>query len=743
MNDTANEGSITGKIVAFRADRLGARLISLVNALRLARKFDVRCQMHWMQTSGVGSEFNNLNDLFSKDFADSIQMPKKEFQALRGDAIKGARLGNYTSQQVLEFLSEGKNISVEMAFGLLCLADEEPTEVAKDCREIFLNLPFAEEIAPLCKKLSSLLNDAVAYHMRRGDLISNIKAKNKNWQHKVVPEAYYHAHMASELAQECDIILFSDEADTIADTKKVFPTLKTIGDFVNTAGLSQGALDMLELYAMASCSKVIAPEASAFSNTAADLGGVRKIDVKADMPDTLRDNCSENLYLQLRDNPEKIGNDGLVGQTLTHVRSYLLENNRFDDAISLYDRFITRGFPISFIYPQQMELFGEIGRPDKILELAERIENLPVYSKRDRQRCLMHTIIAQAKLGQTKACRQSLQRLAFVAPTDNTLCRIVPSLIGAGALDQDNFLPFSNDVVHAFGRQLTKPNPRKPEAIIFTALCDDEVSDKELRNMVGSIKPIWWDWAPFLDGNTTANIQTDAVTLGELEQLKAYSESSGSADARSTLALVAALQGNPQDAILELNSLQETTTNNPLLLHRLSRVCAILTNWNAAADHALAALQSSTAPAHLAWAGVVLMRNRKKLDQARDLLTSAIQAQFQNAIVALNLADLEMRAKQTDAAFSALDLAQKWNPSSVRVKIQQSKLHLSTGNTETARDILEKLWVDENLPMGSYAFFARLLLNIDEKKMALALIDDGLLRKPNKADLLSLRKIAM
>ena len=45
----------TGSIVAFRADRLGARLIAMVNTLRLAARLDVPGKMYWTITGGIGA----------------------------------------------------------------------------------------------------------------------------------------------------------------------------------------------------------------------------------------------------------------------------------------------------------------------------------------------------------------------------------------------------------------------------------------------------------------------------------------------------------------------------------------------------------------------------------------------------------------------------------------------------------------------------------------------------------------
>ena len=57
-----------GRIIAFRADRLGARLVSLMNAMRIADVTGARFCCAWMTTTGVGDVFNDPTELFDSGF---------------------------------------------------------------------------------------------------------------------------------------------------------------------------------------------------------------------------------------------------------------------------------------------------------------------------------------------------------------------------------------------------------------------------------------------------------------------------------------------------------------------------------------------------------------------------------------------------------------------------------------------------------------------------------------------------
>ncbi len=732
----------TGTIVAFRADRLGARLIAMVNTLRLAAHLDVPGKMYWTITGGIGVELNDINELFDSAFTDKLLVTKEEWVKFRQKSTSIADLNNRSTDQMRKLLQSGRDIRVETAFGLICLTDEDPADVARQCRDIFLGLPFAAPLMPLLSAVRQDLEQAVAYHIRRGDLVSNVQAMNKSWPHKFVPEAYYHAHMAQEIAQNRTVIVFSDEAETIATAKAKFPGLKTVDDYANTAGLTQSARDFFELYAMSACAKIIAPEASAFSTTAADLGGAARADVKADMPDARRAACSEALYRQLRDDPDALGATGIVGQTLPHAYGYLLEQGRTDDALALYDGFTARNMPISFLYSQQIELLLASERYDDILTFAEGLERRPMHNKRDRDRCLVAVMVAQSKRGQHDACRRTMLQAFAQSPQAGELKKTVPRLLLNGGLDAHNFMPYSADVVFGFGKRLGLPGADRPEGVIYAALTPAGADRTLPQGRNGTIEPIWWDFSPFLNGNPVSLSERKGL-MGEVASaLKARGPKNLSPDEASTLAMITAHQGQAKRGMDMLQAIGPSGIDNAMVQHRSSYICQMLRDWKGAAQHVRAAVQISDAPGHLAWAGVALLRERAAAAETRDLLTTAIAAPLPFFAVPLALGQLERREKNFDAALAALDHAFLCFPNATEVQMEQAELHMEMGNTTESKKIFHQIWQDDRLRLKSYRQFARLLIQDGELATARAVIDEALLQKPDRPDLLALRKQA-
>ncbi|MEM0945591.1 MAG: hypothetical protein AAGI70_16775, partial [Pseudomonadota bacterium] len=108
----------SGRLVAFRSDRLGARLISLVNALRLAQDYDLPMGVHWQQATDIGQAFNDPGELFAADFVAHRFIDLASFRARRGEAARLRDLISDGPDAVRDTLAEGRDVLVELAFGL-------------------------------------------------------------------------------------------------------------------------------------------------------------------------------------------------------------------------------------------------------------------------------------------------------------------------------------------------------------------------------------------------------------------------------------------------------------------------------------------------------------------------------------------------------------------------------------------------------------------------------------------------
>ena len=171
-------------------------------------------------------------------------------------------------------------------------------------------------------------------------------------------------------------------APTLAHYTAAFPGLRTINDIVDLDNLTEAQRDFIELYAMSRCAKIIAPDRSAFSSTAAELGHAVKRAVNEDMTDEMSDAAHERLIARLRDRPDSFSGDGEIGQSLAHIGPWLEKRERWEEAARLFGGHVARGLNIAFIYPDAMRYQHRANDVDGALATAGHMFDRYVYHVR-------------------------------------------------------------------------------------------------------------------------------------------------------------------------------------------------------------------------------------------------------------------------------------------------------------------------------------------------------------------------
>lgn len=289
-----------GSLIAYRADRLGARLISIVNAIRIAEDHGVAFCVCWPRAGGMSAALNDATELFAPGFVARHFADQHALGARRRAAVSLSRCPD----EALGLLAAGRDVAVEMVRGVAVLPGEEADHVAARVREVFRALPWAPALAGPMARLGADLRAATACHIRRGDLIRHVKPMHKPWPNKYVPDELFRPHIAAALAEGRPVVVFSDDAGVVARLAREHPGLRAAADLVPAAGLTPAQRDLLELAAMSLCDRIVAPEGSAFSATAATLAGRPPCDVVASLPPEARDAAHAALLTRLRERPE-------------------------------------------------------------------------------------------------------------------------------------------------------------------------------------------------------------------------------------------------------------------------------------------------------------------------------------------------------------------------------------------------------------------------------------------------------
>ena len=650
------EPHLPGRLIAFRADRLGARLVSLINAMRLAQDLGADFACAWTETASVGHVFNDPTELFEPDFVAHRFLDAASWRTQQTDCRRLTRALQQDPDGLRATLAAGQDLIVGNAFGILALAGEDGDQVAHRFRAQFDRIPFAAPVAAAMQALVSHGMRFTAYHIRRGDLTCDLKAMNKPWPHKMVPDEFYDAHIARTLrANAAGVLLFSDDPDTIARFKSRHPAVRTLGDLIDLGALSAAQRDLIELYAMSRCAPIIAPGRSAFSSAAADLSGARKVAIAKDLDADERAGALQALVERLRRRPDSFAGPGEIGQSLAHIGPWLADDGRPADAARLFADQVAGGLNISFVYPQTMRYQHQIGDVAGVIETAGQMRGRQIAHIKDQARAEILHGYAHLRQGATATGRRHIVNGVWHCPTVPEARSMVAYLIRTGALGDRDFLP-STPVARGL---LTKRGPLK-------ALLQDYPDLATLPGgvpaAIAAIEPVLWDWAPLMRSVSPLAAARGGTLVRFVQAIAALPDDPSTAvDRDSLLALYQAFAGPARTAIDRLRALAGQAPDQAMIQQRLSHALWIARDHDGAAKAAARAADLAPDwPAMRAWAGLMLIRTQA-YETAAAHLRAAAQPRLGLASVHALLADALRRLGDRDGALiemrQALDLA--------------------------------------------------------------------------------------
>lgn len=673
-----------GSLIAFRNDRLGARLISLVNTLRLSAVYQLPFKVHWPEAADIGQVFNDPTELFDATFVERYFIDRPEWLKRRPASSRIGNVGRDGAEGLAGMIDSGTDVTVDQAFGIQVLHGEDPDRVKADLVRVVAELPWAEPLKAPVAKVQTALAGATAYHIRRGDLTDELKAMNKPWPHKMVPNEFYEAHMERALG-EGGAVIFSDNSETLGHYQTRFPRLKTIHQIVDTSQLTEAQGDLLELYAMSRCAKIIAPERSAFSSTAQDLGSAVKLDVTDDLtPDMLRAS-QEALVTRLRDAPESFTGDGDIGQCLAHAAQYLEQNERWAEAAALLSGHVARGLNIAFVYPDAMRLQHRAGDVAGVLATGEAMLSRPLVNARYFVDAEIQHGYGHIRAGQVDRGLRHVANAFWHGPSAGVARLLVPALVEVGLLTPGNFLPVSR-------LQLNLRRRRGPLRQLVTEFPEImRLPDVDLPKSVGDLDAAIWDWELLLRGASLKSaIQKGEISRSRQQLLDAEINSDDAPEQASLLAVFDAFEGK-DGGIERLEDLAGETPDHVMTWQRLGHARFLARDFQGAAE-ALdrAADLAPDVPAVLALAGLMQLRMRRN-----GLALKALSAAYQDDIGLPCIPGLLAQAleadDQTEAALQTVERAEYLAPMEPDFALQRARLLETLGRHEEAIVALQRM----------------------------------------------------
>ncbi|MEL7469852.1 MAG: hypothetical protein AAFN27_15465 [Pseudomonadota bacterium] len=596
----------SGRIIAYRADRLGARLVSLMNAMRIAEVAEADFACAWIETTGVGDVFNDPTELFDTNFVERHFIKPAGWRSIRAkaDNLKAGACG--TAQQVSSALRGGTDLIVGNAFGVIALKGEQIAGITGDFRRQLGRIGFSAPVGEAMRALDSGLAGHAAYHIRRGDLTGDLKAMNKAWPHKMVPDEFYETHMRDRLETSGGVVLFSDDAHTIQHYRSMFPALRIVSDVIDTAGLTEAQRDLVELYAMARCSPIIAPQRSAFSSTAADLFGSEKLPVTEALGKDQQARAHEALIDRIETRPDSFPGDGDIGQSLAHAGAWFERAGRWKDAARVFGGQIERGLNISFVYPRTLRYHLENADPDGAIRTAELMHQRNVVHMKDLVDAEILHGHARILTGDRARGLHHMANAFWHGSSSGLARSVIPLMVSQGWLNNSNFLPLT-PLQSALD---LRRGPAKTLAQDLPGI--DGIVGLALPPAVGRLDAAVLEWGPLLRSvSPAAAVRTGAVDQFETQLARVEGDKDTMREVRGAQAMIAAWRGDTQGALDRLLPLAESAPLDWQVWYRLSQVYWIRRDMRDAAAMAGRAIEASPdAPMLRAWAGMVQLRAR-------------------------------------------------------------------------------------------------------------------------------------
>lgn len=454
-----------GCIVAHRNDGMGARIIAMLNAVRIARDYDLPYYVGWTTGGRTREEVRDPSFIFDTDYIAERFFDTDIMSEIYTNLIDLSTIDdkNWTEEKFRKAAAKGKSFMSGAAMGVTVLPWENEADVQArlpDCIDAFrFSPPVKEMVAKIVEVFAG--KKLTAYHIRRGDIILDPIASNKLWPNKFIPREFYEQHLALTLSDpDAQVLCFSDTPIEVDRLKEADPA-RVMGfkDLLGDREFTTGARDFLELYAMSRCKQIFGPPSSAFSQTAMTIGGCTLDAVQDALPKAEQSAAMDRMTDRLESKSELFLNMGDVGQCLHFLIEHQAEKGNSNRAKRIIRAYMEDGLDKSFAYQLLCELSVSAGE----LDYCERVRDLayarPVYVDDSMAYVNCYSAINQLVEGNWAAAHTRIQSAVWFRPLEPATHGLQNLALTAGVLTPQNFYPFDPDMVRQKGSVF--PNGKK------------------------------------------------------------------------------------------------------------------------------------------------------------------------------------------------------------------------------------------------------------------------------------------
>jgi hypothetical protein len=569
-----------GSIIVFRNDRLGARLMTMLNAIRIAQDYDIPYYFVWKTDGRTSEELMNPTQIFDAGYFADHEVPIDVYRDAVPMGVDLQLLPADTTADDLRAKAADGNVLMCTGSNLMVLPWETAADVAPRYAAAIHTLRFSPQVLAAMKAVDAVLADrGTAFHIRRGDIIYDPITSNQLWSNKYIPREFYEV-LAERLIADpaARVLVFSDEPEEITrlkalNTNNADPQILGAADVIpDTLTIAQR--DFIELYAMSRCGMIYGPPSSGFSMTAALMGDSEIKDVRDALDAAEQDGALDRLVARLQKSPDRFLSDGDIGQSLPFALNYLNRTDRSGVALKILQSYRRRGLSKTSFFQlllRQNMIEGHYKTPAALFKTMTTVPmDIAIPGRLENHWGEMNRLaaVASAHAGDAGLAQQHITNAVWYAATHRPTILTLSQLWAGGHIAPESFaIPFDMAV--------SRPVPSQTADLIaaregHAALLPPGQDGPQI---VMPIDLIALDWHLFLGKSLNRGFSQPDMTQRSITIFKTQFARLLAPDVvASVLGLYAHTMGQTDQALAYLDIALAARPDHPLLLKRAGLV---------------------------------------------------------------------------------------------------------------------------------------------------------------------------
>lgn len=327
------------QVLGLRYDLLGAKLNSLLNALRIGQTYDLRSRAFWALT-GPGArgrwakDLSRPDEIFSGEFISRYLLTNPPIISdIESKFAYAQKEGPFKSaSQLADVIARDGIIAVQERMEVITFPWEDPLKCKDDFALLFTNAvnlskKAYSEIDRFHSTLSLFSGRPVGVHVRRGDIIRHPVTLRGAWRGMYQPDEVIFATLKRLSEKGNQAIIFCNDEEFVSRATNKFNGLIVKNEKVQDNIETNILIDFMDIYKMSACEYIIGSGVSAFSAVARNIGNSELIRFDNALSSQELNLACEDATLRVLSSDSTFLCEGDMLQTINFLLGYYLDTN--------------------------------------------------------------------------------------------------------------------------------------------------------------------------------------------------------------------------------------------------------------------------------------------------------------------------------------------------------------------------------------------------------------------------------